>query len=380
MTAPQAPAVDLRATARAAVEHAATTAPAPGSAPAGAAPHGDAWVVGGAVRDEILGRPILDLDVACTQPEAAARAAARATGGAPFPLSERHGAWRVVLDDGRTLDFTPLAGDLATDLAQRDFTVNAIASPLVGGDPVDPHGGLPDLADGILRMVSAAALDADPVRLLRAVRFENELGLAMDAATEAAVRERAALVTQPAGERVLAELRRLTPAGWRRLDDVGLLAALGGNAAALPAEPARDGDTADLLLVAALGEALLRLPVANEQRRYATTLLRAEPPADLGQRAIHRYRRTTEPWALDALHLLATRGDLGPDLAAPAAAAVTAARAADPAEPLLRGDELGLPPGPAIGRILDRIAEERAAGTITTRDEALALARQEGAP
>jgi hypothetical protein len=367
VTAPDASAVNLRAAALAAITDTATT-------PEAAA----AWVVGGAVRDEILGRPLLALDVACLAPEAPARAAARATGGAPFPLSERHGAWRVVLDDGRTLDFTPLAGTLADDLAQRDFTVNAIASPLAGGAPIDPHGGLPDLDAGVLRMVSAAALDADPVRLLRAVRFEDELGLAMDAATEAAVRERAALVTLPAGERLLAELRRLSPAGWRRLDAVGLLAALGGNTTVLPMEPARDGDPADLLLVAALGAALLRLPIANEQRRYATTLLRAEPPADLGPRAIHRFRHATEPWALDALLLLAARDATAPDAAA--LAAVTAARTADPAEPLLRGDELGLPPGPAIGRILDRIAEERAAGTITTRDDALALARREGAP
>ena len=55
---------------------------------------------------------------------------------------------------------------------------------------------------------------------------------------------------------------------------------------------------------------------------------------------------------------------------------VEAARRADPAAPLVRGDELGLEPGPAIGRILDAIDEERAAGTISTRDEALALARE----
>jgi hypothetical protein len=60
-------------------------------------------------------------------------------------------------------------------------------------------------------------------------------------------------------------------------------------------------------------------------------------------------------------------------------AAVRHARATEPAEPLVRGDELNLPPGPQVGRILAAIAEERAAGTITTRDEALALARREGA-
>lgn len=344
----------------------------------------DAWVVGGAVRDEVLGRPVLDLDVACREPEEAARRAARSSGGASFPLSERHGAWRVVLDDGRTVDFTPLAGTLEQDLALRDFTVNAVASPLGagGGALVDPHGGLDDLRAGVLRVVSEGALDADPLRLLRAVRFEDELGLRMEPATEAAVRARVALVAGPAGERVLGELGRLSAAGWRRLAEIGLLAQLGGSEAGLdrlPPEAATTADAApaDLLLVAGLGEALLRLPVSNEQRRYARTLLRAAAPAALpaeaSPRAIHRFRRAAEPWALDALALA------GHGSSSPFAAAVREARAADPAEPLLRGDELQLPPGPEIGRILALIAEEHAAGTITTRDEALALARREGA-
>ena len=68
----------------------------------------EAWIVGGAVRDELLGRPLVDLDIACREPEAAARRYARRSEGAPFPLSERHGAWRVALSDERTVDFTPL--------------------------------------------------------------------------------------------------------------------------------------------------------------------------------------------------------------------------------------------------------------------------------
>src|SRR5580765_6793743 len=69
----------------------------------------EAWVVGGAVRDELLGREVVDLDVACRDPQAAAREYAKRSGGAPFPLSERHGAWRVALESGRrTVDFTPL--------------------------------------------------------------------------------------------------------------------------------------------------------------------------------------------------------------------------------------------------------------------------------
>src|SRR5919198_3995636 len=121
----------------------------------------EAWVVGGAVRDELLGRPVLDLDVACGDPRAAARAYAQRSGGAPFPLSERHGAWRVALGGGRTVDFTPLRGPLEADLASRDFTINAIARPLAGGDDVDPFEGRADLERRVLRAVRAEVFEDD---------------------------------------------------------------------------------------------------------------------------------------------------------------------------------------------------------------------------
>src|SRR2546427_8893633 len=101
----------------------------------------EAWFVGGAVRDELLGRPIVDVDVVSRDPAAAARAYAKRSGGFPFALSEQHSSWRVVLDGGRTVDFTPVHGTIESDLARRDFTVNAIALPVAGGDQVDPSGG-----------------------------------------------------------------------------------------------------------------------------------------------------------------------------------------------------------------------------------------------
>src|SRR2546429_6555862 len=73
----------------------------------------EAWIVGGAVRDEALDRPIVDVDVAVAAPERAARRHARASGGAPFPLFERHGAWRVALDVCPTSEFMPPAGPRA---------------------------------------------------------------------------------------------------------------------------------------------------------------------------------------------------------------------------------------------------------------------------
>jgi hypothetical protein len=327
----------------------------------------EAWVVGGAVRDELLGREVIDVDIACADPRGAAQAYARLAGGAPFPLSERHGAWRVAVDADRTVDFTPLRDGIKQDLASRDFTINAIAVPLVGGEPLDPHGGLADLEARRLRAVTPTIFEDDPLRLLRAVRLEEELGTELDPETESLARKQAALVTQPAGERILAELERLKPRGFVRLHELGLLEPLGGTLEGLARVPLLDRH--GFLLVAVFGRNLERLPISNDLRRYARTLLSAELPPDLSPRSVHRFRRRTEPWALDAVAFLGGDEEL--------ARAVERARADDPGQPLVRGDELGLPPGPEIGRLLDRIEEERAAGAIATREEALELVQRE---
>jgi len=322
----------------------------------------EAWVVGGAVRDELLGRHLVDLDIACRQPERAARRYAKRSRGAPFPLSERHGAWRVALENEHTVDFTPLPGSIEDDLATRDFTINAVARPLAGGDPVDPFGGQADLEERRLRAVAESVFRDDPLRLLRAVRLEDELDLRLDEETERLVREHASLVGAPAGERILGEVRRLSPSGYRRLDGLGLLEPLGGRI-----EDRLDRwDSPDYRLVAVFGEELRRFPISNELGRHARALVRAERPED-DPRSIHRFRRATEPWALEALAFLGA-SELAP--------AIERAQSSEPASPLLRGDELELPPGPEIGRLLAEIEEERAAGTIVTKEEALDYARR----
>jgi len=326
----------------------------------------EAYVVGGAVRDELLGREMIDIDIACPDPEGAARTYAESAGGALFRLSERHGAWRVAFRSGRTVDFTPLPAGIESDLATRDFTINAIAVPVDGGDPIDPHEGRGDLQARVLRAVSPTIFEDDPLRLLRAVRLEDELGFRLDDETADRVRTHADLVNRPAGERILAELERLSPAGFRRAEELGLLRPLGGSTERL--ERAEGEPSPALLLVVVFGENVDRFPISNEFRRFARTLLAAERPTDDSPRTIHRFRRSTEPWALEALAFLEA-GDL--------ADAVNRARAGDPAEPLVRGDELGIPPGPEVGRLLELVDEERAAGTISTREEALKLVRRE---
>src|SRR5262249_51337433 len=137
--------------------------------------------------------------------------------------------WRVALPDRRTVDFTPLRGSIEDDLASRDFTINAIARPLAGGDQGDPFDGRGDLEAKLVRAVDADVFDHDPLRMLGAVRFEDELGFAIERRTQRLVREQARLVARPAGERILEVLLRLSVDGWRRLDDLGLLRPLGGS-------------------------------------------------------------------------------------------------------------------------------------------------------
>jgi tRNA nucleotidyltransferase/poly(A) polymerase len=317
------------------------------------------------VRDELLGRPLIDVDVALREPEQSARAFARRSGGVSFPLSERHGAWRVALDRDRTVDFTPLPGTIEDDLATRDFTINAIAEAVGSGKLVDPFEGRRDLSEKSLRAVAQTIFDDDPLRLLRAVRLEDELGFLLETETEALLREHANLVDRPSGERILGELRRLSPSGYRRLDELGLLRLLGGSSAGFDRRAACDHPDYDLVVV--FGKNLQRFPISNETRRFAQTLLRAEAPADASARAVHRFRRATEPWSLEALAFLRENAF---------ADEVVEAREREPKKPLVRGNELGLAPGPEVGRLLAEIDEERAAGTITTKEEALEYARR----
>ena len=117
----------------------------------------EAWVVGGSLRDALLGRPAgADLDIAVAgDAEAAARALCAAHPRANrFPLSRAFGAWRVQGPElPFQIDITPLqGGSLAEDLSRRDLTVNALALPVVRERPVvDLHGGLADLAARRLR-------------------------------------------------------------------------------------------------------------------------------------------------------------------------------------------------------------------------------------
>jgi poly(A) polymerase len=212
-----------------------------------------AWIVGGTLRDELLGRPLKDVDVALAgDPEPVARRLADEVRGPAFPLSEAFGAWRVIdRRGGRVYDLSPLQGEtIEQDLAQRDFSVNAMAlalerpvldalagaseSPGLATDPtalIDPLGGLPDIERRELRVLGPEAYAADSLRPLRLVRLAAELGFTAEAETERLTRAAAPHVTEASAERIFAELKRLllasgAIAGLTLADRLGLLAAV----------------------------------------------------------------------------------------------------------------------------------------------------------
>ncbi|MDR3683449.1 MAG: HD domain-containing protein [Geothrix sp.] len=209
-------------------------------------PEAELMVVGGAVRDELLGRPHADWDLATRLLPQTVMERARGAGLRVIPTGLRHGTVTVLLEDrpvevttfrsdgayldGRRPESVRLGVALAEDLSRRDFTINAMALPVGGGDLVDPFGGRADLAAGTIRAVGdpLQRFAEDGLRPLRACRFAAQLGFAVEAATLAAIPLRHAVARKVAVERVFVELDKLLRGrephrGLALLADSGLL-------------------------------------------------------------------------------------------------------------------------------------------------------------
>ncbi len=179
----------------------------------------EAYLVGGCVRDMLLGKESHDIDfVVRGDTVKLARGVADELGGSFVLLNEETDTGRaVVREEGGErifIDFTRLRGeDIGADLAKRDFTINAMAvdvaslaeSPRI----IDPYGGQRDLQEGRLRAVSEGIFHDDPLRLLRAVRLAAELDLSIDLLTDALLRRDHALIEEASHERVRDELARI---------------------------------------------------------------------------------------------------------------------------------------------------------------------------
>lgn len=173
------------------------------------------YVVGGAVRDAWLGRPVHDLDFALAGDAIkVARRVADALGADFYPLDAERDAGRVLVrqDDGSrlVLDFAALRGpDLDSDLLGRDFTINAIAMDLHTGALYDPLGGAQDLRDRCLRACSPSAFADDPLRILRGVRMAAGFGFRLLPEARQAMKMAASLLGDVSAERLRDELFRI---------------------------------------------------------------------------------------------------------------------------------------------------------------------------
>jgi tRNA nucleotidyltransferase (CCA-adding enzyme) len=355
----------------------------------------EAVLVGGCVRDRARGAPVHDWDVATS----AAPAELLALFPRAVPIGLRFGTVMVPTAAG-PVDVTQYRGPtLAADLARRDFTIDAIAWDPVRRAPIDPHGGLADLAARRLRAVGRAEerLAEDPLRALRAARIAAELGLEVDPALEAALPGAAASLPTVAGERVGAELLRLLAApaplpGLALLRRSGLEAALvpGAREDALRVVAALGPDVTLRLAAWLRGTAaaaiLSRWRVARVRRLAVENLLAVHPAdesagaGDAGARRLRRRAGGDEQLAR-ALALREAECAAGalPDTAAVRARLTalrerlerTKAQAIARAELALSGadvmDCLGVGPGPRVGaalrHLLERVLEDPAENT-----------------
>jgi tRNA nucleotidyltransferase (CCA-adding enzyme) len=193
----------------------------------------ESWLVGGAVRDLLAGRPAKDFDIATrATPEEVGRVFGRKR---TIPTGEKHGTVTVLVrdaaggkghvevttyrgegaySDGRRPDDVRFVRTIEEDLARRDFTMNAVAYDALGDRVCDPFGGRDDLAQGVIRAVGAPLerFREDGLRALRAVRFAAQLGFRLDEATRAAIPEALDVYRKVSAERVRDELIKILSA------------------------------------------------------------------------------------------------------------------------------------------------------------------------
>ncbi|HWI41416.1 MAG TPA: hypothetical protein VNX25_08000 [Verrucomicrobiae bacterium] len=374
-----------------------------------------AYMVGGAVRDRILRRPVQDYDFALEgDPEKLPREYARLSGGTFFWLDRDPGQSRVASRrSGSTCDFALLrSATIEGDLELRDFTANAVAASL-SGRIIDPLNGIPDILSGVIRACSPRTFDDDPLRLLRAWRLSAQLSFRIEEATRLLLRERAPLLERVAAERIREEIFKiLLCPGWeqtlRRLQEDGLLRAAIGEQAGevIPVDRAvqEAGEGAPpaavflrarlsrelehgvthlalLRLRAALGGGALRagerLKLGNRGLKFLAAL-EAVDSIDLAaaartSRSRHRFFADTEPAGPEILLL---RLASTPSDAACILDLLQWGLQEYPKEndPLLPAGEvmklLGLAPGPSVGEAMEAVRQGERGGLVVTQEDA----------
>jgi tRNA nucleotidyltransferase/poly(A) polymerase len=367
--------------------------------------HARAFLVGGAVRDLLRGTPTGDPDLVVEGDAAAfARELAQAL-GARLTATERFLTWRLWTDDGFHVDVArtrsesypgpgvlPVvrpAESIEEDLARRDFTVNAMALRLSDRALVDPFGGRTDLDAVTLRFLHDRSFIDDPTRIFRAIRLSTRCSLSIESRTADALDDavRSGALATVSADRLWKEiaLACAEPA------PVAVLRALGARRCLLPVPGAADASGLDALADD------LRFPAAFDAKiALLGALLRRGSPGTLEalpfDRSTANRIRTIATRSPSLGETLACAADEASRFAAcensaseerflaaaerPAAAVViTRFDAAVAAGRTVRGDDLGVPPGPWIAKALRDTRLALFAGRIEER-EAPAFARR----
>jgi tRNA nucleotidyltransferase (CCA-adding enzyme) len=333
------------------------------------------YLVGGAVRDQLMGKGRADLDLVVVGDAAAL---ARALGAGEIVEHERFATAKVVLDGhpvdiatartetyehpGALPDVAPAVG-IEEDLARRDFTINAMAVPLQGEpELVDPHGGREDIELGTVRVLHDRSFLDDPTRAIRAARYASRLDFRLEPRTDELIR--GADLGGVSADRRRAELLRLA-AEPRAVDGLGLLVEWG------LAEP-RDGG---LELAAAVARLLEADPWPGEADRAEAVLTAALGPEggeeELASAAPERPSEAVERAGRHSPVERALARALGAEWLDRYLAEWRAVALEIDGSDLLAA---GVPQGPALGRGLAAALRAKLDGEISGRDEELAAA------
>jgi len=371
------------------------------------------YLAGGAVRDLLLRRTIHDIDLVVAGDASPFARSLAGRLGASARFHPRFGTATLELAGGVRLDVAAARaesyerpgalprvrpGSIAEDLARRDFSVNAMALEITPGDRprlLDPFGGRDDLRRGLVRTLHPGSITDDPTRAYRAVRYANRLGFRIKRATRDGIRKvvRRGAVDAVSGDRLRREITLLLSEGDRAAA-VRLMAALGLGKAIHPAlrhdsrvgqrlraaerlaGESGAGSTWLLYLLVWIGASSEDAARAIAKRlnlgREAGRIVRAWPATSRALEAVSGQSRSR----------LARRIEkLSPDEVLAAAAAsrpplrrriLDARRVATGVSLTVRGEDLlaaGIPPGPAIGRALERTLSARREGSIRREEE-----------
>lgn len=379
------------------------------------------YLVGGFVRDALLGRPSLDLDLVVEGDAIAfGRTLVKALGGS-LQAHKPFGTAVWTLEPGAGLPtFVDLISarrehyahpgalpevqlsTLRDDQYRRDFTINTLALRLDGeqaGELFDPWGGLSDLRRGLIRVLHDGSFSDDPTRMLRAVRFAGRLGFRLEGSTSAQLRASLGAMSRVSGERIFNELQLILHEPQRSTILLGLqrrgvlravepgLSITAGMAAALDAArlPAREwGLETD---PAELGWVLWLAHLPPETVRQVRKRLRFPRELAEAAQAAASLRTQARGWLGQAPSAVTRRLDRLPLLAVYAAYLLQHSRqAADllaqygrgwrHTHPLTDGVALkarGLQPGPAYSRILDALRDAWLDGVVKTAKQEQAL-------